>query len=57
VRLRWTGLPAVVISGYAPDRGTAVTLARLQARFMSKPFTGRQLADVIRQQLAAVAPA
>ena len=53
VRLRLPQLPAIVISGYAPDRGTAATLSRLHAGFLAKPFTGRQLAEVIRQQLAA----
>ena len=53
VRARLPQLPAIVISGYAPDRGTAATLSRLHAGFLAKPFTGRQLAEVIRQQLAA----
>ncbi len=55
VRIRLPQLPAIVISGYAPDRGTAATLSRLHAGFLAKPFTGRQLAEVIRQQLAAAA--
>ncbi|MES3032543.1 MAG: ATP-binding protein [Gemmatimonadota bacterium] len=55
VRMRLPQLPAIVISGYAPDRGTAATLSRLHAGFLAKPFTGRQLAEVIRQQLAAAA--
>jgi len=53
VHIRWPQLPVIVISGYAPDRETAAMLTTLHAGFLAKPFTGRQLAEAIRQQLAA----
>ena len=60
-RLRHPHLPAIVISGYAPDRGTAALLTQLNAGFLAKPFTGAKLAQLIRHQLvnrtaAAAAP-
>ncbi|MCC7051879.1 MAG: response regulator [Gemmatimonadaceae bacterium] len=60
VRERWPELPALVMSGFSPDAGTARDLERLRAGFIAKPFTGRQVAAMIRQRLgvaAAGAPA
>ncbi len=54
VRPMWPELPAVVVSGYAPNEDTAETLTRLNAVFLAKPFTGRQLSAVVRQQIALV---
>jgi signal transduction histidine kinase/ActR/RegA family two-component response regulator len=52
VRVTLPELPAVVVSGFAPNEDTAETLTRLHAVFLGKPFTGRQLSSIIRQQIA-----
>ena len=52
VRMRLPNLPALVVSGFAPDEGTAEALTRLRAGFLAKPFTGRALAAMIRHQIA-----
>jgi len=52
VRLHWPDLPAVMVSGFSADAGMADFLRRMRAGFLAKPFTGRQLADAIRQQMA-----
>ncbi len=55
VRLTRPALPAVVVSGYAPNDDTAIALERLHAGFLSKPFSGRQLAASVWQQIARAA--
>ena len=52
LRVTWPELPAVVVSGYAPNEDTSGTLRRLRAGFLAKPFTGRQLSALVRQQIA-----
>ena len=55
VRTQWPRLPAILISGYTPDRDTANALQRLHSGFLAKPFTGRQLAEEVRHQLGIAA--
>ena len=57
IRIDWPAMPAIVMSGYTPDADTARDLGRLHAAFIAKPFTGRQLAALIRERLAAGAVA
>ncbi len=52
VRERWPALPAIVISGFAADDVTTDFLARVNAAFLSKPFSGRELSAAIRLQMA-----
>jgi DNA-binding response OmpR family regulator len=54
LRLRWPVLPALLISGFTPDDGTAGMLERLNVGFLAKPFTGRELAAAIRQHTQIV---
>ena len=54
MRLQWPDLPAVVISGFSADADMSDFLRRMRAGFLAKPFTGRQLAEAIRQQLALI---
>ena len=52
MRLQWPDLPALVISGFSADADMSDFLRRMRAGFLAKPFTGRQLAEAIRQQFA-----
>ncbi|MEX2453493.1 MAG: PAS domain S-box protein [Rhodospirillaceae bacterium] len=51
VRERMPSLPTVLMTGYAENSGVIAEMAETGVRVLRKPFTRRQLAEIVRQAL------
>lgn len=54
VRMRWSELPVVLVSGFTSDDVTGTALRDLRAHFLAKPFTREELLSAFHMATAVI---